>query len=93
MNRLTAIIGLAPSEVPPQVYLERLRKERTRVNSVLEGYKFSPPVRSGKPKKAPSPGLRLTKQEKELEAILRAQGISPADFLTLVKEGKIEVSK
>jgi hypothetical protein len=42
MNRLIKIIGDAPSEIPIEVLIERLKLERVRVSASLDMYKMQP---------------------------------------------------
>ena len=51
MNQLPRIIGPAPSELPPDALIIRVRTERNRVREALARFKARPIKRSGGPRK------------------------------------------
>ena len=69
MNRLSSVIGPAPSEFSYEAFKEKLVGERNRVRESLEEFRNR--------KKKPSPAAKA----KGIAASLKKAGLSPADFL------------
>jgi len=78
MQTLVSIIGEAPSEVSEEVFLERLRKERLRVVTALDAFKYSPPAK----KKA----VGIAKKYSALEQQLKALGMTVDEFIAKAKQ-------
>ena len=80
MNRLSAIIGLAPSEIPFEECLVRVQTERTRVREALVRFRAAPPAKTRKPPKK--------KRHAELNKLLTEFNLTPEELSALIKEGK-----
>jgi len=72
MDNLVRVIGKAPSEMPYDLLLERLREERERVRRNLIFLKNNP---SGKVKKAKG------RTKKDITAALEAAGLTEEEFM------------
>jgi hypothetical protein len=71
MNRLSSVIGLAPSELSLSTFREKLTLERNRVRESLEEFRLR---RMGKSSRKPS-------KPKGIAASLKNAGLSKDDFL------------
>lgn len=71
MNNLTRVIGLAPSELSPQAFSLRLRKERERVLREIELFRSRVGAKAGKTK---------AKKLSPVEQALFDAGLSGADL-------------
>jgi orotate phosphoribosyltransferase-like protein len=71
MDKLTLVIGPAPNEIPYASLIERLMKERERINAIL----FSPPKKIKEKKE---------KKKREKKTISRAQAEELLKKLTLL---------
>lgn len=78
MNRLPSVIGPAPSEVPMEEFIIKLRKERQRIVNSIELWKKSPP-KKGKTKRASGLSNEI------IRAAMEA-GISPEELELMLKE-------
>ena len=81
MNRLTRIIGKAPSELSRSELLERLSKERTRVRRAIELWKAGVGLKGKRPAKAKK--LRL---DRELGLLLKKYNLTEDEALKLMEE-------
>ena len=79
MDKLTKIIGLAPSELSQEAFAQRLSKERERVVREIQLYRSkrnAPRKKRGAPKKA----------ARELGKLLAASGVTPEQLQLKIKE-------
>ena len=81
MNNLPRVIGLAPSELSPPAFVERLQRERERIIREIQAFR----TRGGTKKK----GKVQTKPKsfsKEVQALLKKGGLTPEDLVRKIKE-------
>ena len=79
MNRLVSVIGPAPSELPREKLIQKLRKERERVRLFLESWaagKFKTP------KSRKTKGINLT----SIRTIAKEMGISVEEVEKMFSE-------
>ena len=81
MDKLTKIIGPAPSEMSDEEFALRLRKERVRVTTALEKFSYA---KVSKPRAKAKP--LLTPQEQKLKTALEELGMTPEEFVEAYKE-------
>jgi hypothetical protein len=87
MNRLTKVIGAAPSELSYEALMEKLRSERSRVESGIQA------LRSGEAQGAKTARVASAKSI-ELSAEIKRLGIgSIAELAAKVKELKEKEAK
>ena len=83
MNRLTSVIGPAPSELAPEIFIIRLRKERERVRTALDLFKQGYSMRAVSIPKTAALRSKKAKAEK-LDALLSEHGLSGEELAKLM---------
>lgn len=86
MNKLTSVIGLAPSELSREEFLRQLCERRRLVGEDLEQLRLMPSKKAAK-KRAQSVRAKAKKAD-DLEAFLREKGWTMQEFLEKVKQAK-----
>lgn len=82
MNNLPRVIDLAPSELPPQAFMERLRRERERIIREIQAFR----ARGGAPKKGKKAPPKPKSFGREVQALLKKGGLTPEDLVRKIKE-------
>jgi len=83
MDRLPSVIGPAPSEVPLEDFVKRLRGERQRVVQALHDFQLGYKKKPKKRKKA-----ARKKIDPELEALMKELGMNYEDVKQFIKDQK-----
>lgn len=84
MNALKKVIGLAPSEVPFDIFIDRLKEERSRIGRNLVA------LRSPKMKKK-SVGAKKTSKPRTLKALAKRHGMTEAELTAKLLKAGVEL--
>ena len=88
MNRLTSVIGPAPSELPFEDFLAKLKTERERVGRGFIALRNAPKTRKAAARKA----TRAKKSKpKTLKALAQKHGMSLDDLMLKLKAEGIDL--
>lgn len=79
MKNLIRVIGLAPSELSPLDFKERLTKERDRARREIELFQ-----RKNVPKTSIAKAAKAARSE--LDTLLKAKGLTPEKLQELIRE-------
>lgn len=87
MNRLVEVIGPAPSELPPDQWMTRLRAERSRVRRELELFRIQgiPTKRKSAPR---TPAKKRGVTNQQLKAMAREYNITIEEMLVILKKAE-----
>jgi len=85
MNKLTKIIGLAPSELSEEEFFAKLRAERLRVSTSLEEFKNRPIKATRKATTQKQRKLKFPSKDERLKAALKELGMTEEEFIEAAK--------
>jgi DNA-binding transcriptional regulator YhcF (GntR family) len=84
MDKLISVIGPAPSEIPPEEFLQRLKGERSRVAQALQEWRMELPKSKRKSLKSQTKEMSMSKFLTELKEL----GMTVDELNKFIKEGK-----
>lgn len=86
MNRLTTVIGLAPSELDFSVLVTKLQQERTRVREALERFRQQPVKKAGAVGKTTR--KKASSEEMNIKQMLKEGKITMPEILQIIQGAK-----
>ena len=85
MERLSEIIGPAPSEMSFEELLKKITLERYRISTILYTYRTAP---IAAPRKAGSPAKAKKVTKTAVQKLMAAEGISAEELAAILKAKK-----